>query len=440
MKLVVISGGTATNSLVPLYSSLSADLTYILPISDNGGSTSELMRVIGGPAIGDLRSRITRLISNSSPKTEKGLYNLFTHRLHGDDYDTAKREWNSIVDGSHPLWTNVPSEVKELIRPFFVEINGEFLKRSRPGKEFRYEEASIGNLFLTGARIFCGSLESAIELMLRVCRVPNTLSVLPVMNTNFSHHISALLQDGTIITGQSQISHPSTTNEICDESSNNNEFNSEAITPLQVSTPQRRNSLDCMSPIDNEDAQLPFTHPELKRSQLHFSKATNEPLSSPIDRIYYINPYGLEIHPRASQRVLSSISNADAVVYSIGSLYTSTIPILILKGVASAMKVCSKKIFILNGNPDRETEGMNSEDYVKSIIKACEYSGSKYTSLKGQPYITHLIYLNHTSIPVDEKKLWDEYGIISLGIDPDENNSNRYNQDSLQKTLHSLTS
>lgn len=435
MKVVVISGGTATNSLVPLYSSLCSELTYILPISDNGGSTSELMRVIGGPAIGDLRSRITRLISNSSPGTERGLYNLFTYRLQGD-YDAAKHEWGQIVDGTHSLWSAIPSQVKELVRPFFVEVNGELLKRLRPGKEFRYEEASIGNLFLTGARIFCGSLDSAIELMLRISRVPNSIDVLPALNTNFSHHISALLQNGATITGQSQISHPSALAAHVD---------GESVTPqapqpaASAAASQRRNSLENMSPIDDEDAQLPFTHPDLKHSQLHFSKLTNEPLPSPIERIHYINPYGHEIHPRASQRVISSICEASAVVYSIGSLYTSTIPIVILKGVSSALKLCPKKVFLLNGNPDRETAGMDAEAYVKAIVAACEYSGSRYTSLKEQPFITHLVYLANGPIPVQEDVLRNTYGITPLPANPDPEIPTRYDQNDLSRILHEIT-
>lgn len=63
-KITILSGGTATNQLVPLFKRLSPNnnISYILPILDNGGSTSEIIRVIGGPAIGDIRSRLTRLI------------------------------------------------------------------------------------------------------------------------------------------------------------------------------------------------------------------------------------------------------------------------------------------------------------------------------------------------------------------------------------------
>jgi hypothetical protein len=58
--LVVFSGGSAANNLVDVFSALreSKDcfLSYIIPISDNGGSSSELIRIFGGPGIGDVRS------------------------------------------------------------------------------------------------------------------------------------------------------------------------------------------------------------------------------------------------------------------------------------------------------------------------------------------------------------------------------------------------
>lgn len=51
--VVVFSGGTAANFLVDLFREVTAPralhLTYIIPISDNGGSSSELIRVFGGP-------------------------------------------------------------------------------------------------------------------------------------------------------------------------------------------------------------------------------------------------------------------------------------------------------------------------------------------------------------------------------------------------------
>jgi hypothetical protein len=51
--LVVFSGGSAANNLVDVFATVREDkkcpLSYIIPISDNGGSSSELIRVFGGP-------------------------------------------------------------------------------------------------------------------------------------------------------------------------------------------------------------------------------------------------------------------------------------------------------------------------------------------------------------------------------------------------------
>lgn len=60
--IVVFSGGSAANSLVDVFGAVrqskECPLSYIIPISDNGGSSSELIRVFGGPGIGDVRSKL----------------------------------------------------------------------------------------------------------------------------------------------------------------------------------------------------------------------------------------------------------------------------------------------------------------------------------------------------------------------------------------------
>lgn len=62
----MFSGGSAANNLVDVFRNVSearrCPLSYVIPISDNGGSSSELIRVFGGPGIGDLRSPSPRLM------------------------------------------------------------------------------------------------------------------------------------------------------------------------------------------------------------------------------------------------------------------------------------------------------------------------------------------------------------------------------------------
>ena len=48
----------------------------MLPVSDDGGSTAEIVRVLGGPAVGDIRSRCLRLADASNVEVEQMLHVL----------------------------------------------------------------------------------------------------------------------------------------------------------------------------------------------------------------------------------------------------------------------------------------------------------------------------------------------------------------------------
>lgn len=48
-SFIVVSGGSGCN---PICSAFGPDACYVLPISDDGGSSSEIIRVLGGPSIG----------------------------------------------------------------------------------------------------------------------------------------------------------------------------------------------------------------------------------------------------------------------------------------------------------------------------------------------------------------------------------------------------
>lgn len=96
--------------------------------------------------------------------------------------------------------------------------------------------------------------------------------------------------------------------------------------------------------------------------------------------MFYINPFGLEIHPKASTRVQRALAESNCVIYSIGSLYTSLIPVLLLRGVADSIEtklengLTKTKVMLLNGSPDRETNGMSAVEHVEAVVKACLYS------------------------------------------------------------------
>lgn len=59
------------------------------------------------------------------------------------------------------------------------------------------------------------------------------------------------------------------------------------------------------------------------------------PLAAPIRRIFYLSAEGTmrehEVFPPPNPRLLTQVDTADALVYGMGSLYTSICPSLVLK-------------------------------------------------------------------------------------------------------------
>ncbi|KAF8421058.1 hypothetical protein EV426DRAFT_610538 [Tirmania nivea] len=502
-RLVVFSGGSATNSIVDVFNELLHPgegvwrqngngnggvelqrLSYIIGISDNGGSTSEILRVFGGPGIGDVRSRLIRLVPEPIGTSEEGsvksaIKHLLNYRLPADE-DLAKEEWLSIVEGTHLKWKKIPSDKRELLRSFLVHLHSEILKRARPPiSTFNFHSASIGNLFLTSARLFFGSFESAIYLFRSITGVPENVQVVPAINSMFAHHIAAGLADGTVIVGQNQISHPSDLKAAGLLPSSENIYSTvpsgaaTPITPFGFTGNQSRLHpvLSWPTPVlgqgvgtesegsDDEgegdgveDANLPGSHPSLKSRNIVFEKDNEPELGSRVERIWYINPYGQEIRPPANPKVLGALGEAGAVVFSIGSLYTSIIPCLILRGIGHALSSphIPIKILILNGSLDRETGPVtgnpqvdfSASDFVRAIVRACVDSQSKSRlkgafSPSGSPhpaihtpqgnmfippgeyvkYVTHVVFLEGKGAPKVDVEELGGWGVTAVKVE-----------------------
>lgn len=231
--------------------------------------------------------------------------------------------------------------------------------------------------------------------------------MLPAINSNFTHHISAGLADGSILAGQVAISHPSGPTAVPDDTFH----------------PTGNKHLD----LDRvEDANLPGSLPVLRGRHHAFSKDDEEDLPSRIERVWYINPYGHEIWPVANAKVLAALEESETVVYSIGSLYTSIIPSLILRGVGAA--IVSKqqqrrrrnKVLVLNAKIDRETgparEAMTAVDFVRAIAKALKESQMDFGAVGEREvglYVSHLVYL------AGEDKDGEAAGVLMPRVDVD---------------------
>jgi 2-phospho-L-lactate transferase/gluconeogenesis factor (CofD/UPF0052 family) len=329
----------------------------------------------------------------------------------------------------------VTSQKRELIRAVLNTLNLEIVKRARPTSVFNFAEASLGNLFLTGARLFTGSLESAIYLFRVICTIPDTVSVLPAINSNFTHHISAELADGSQITGQEANSHPS-------------------IQPAASVKASATASPIVPNPDEDEfieDASLPGSLPILRRQHIAFSKEDNlvPDLPARIERIWYINPYGHEIKPVVNPDVISALEKSSTVIYSIGSLYTSILPSLILRGVGDAIVAANvrHKILILNAKNDRETGGctqpMTAKDFIAAIARAGAESAAAQLPLgenELRTFVSHLLYLDGDGTPFVDVEALTALGIVCVKVMGKfaESGMPRYDDAALQRALEAI--
>lgn len=253
------------------------------------------------------------------------------------------------------LLQDLSDPYKHTIRAFLVHFHVNILRHST--ERFDFRSGSVGNFFFAGARIFFRSLESAIFLFSRVARIPEGSLVLPSVCTEERLSLGAELANGSVLVGQNEISHPTA-----------------CATPQEV-----------------------------------VKSTTWEPLPSPIKRIFYLSTEGErqehEVAPATNKRMLSDLLKADAIIYGMGSLYTSLCPSLVLKGVGEAVagRGCPK-VLILNGGLDRETSSceahdgpMRASDVVKAVADALNRRGT--SSRSGQLQHPLSAYVSTVVVP-----------------------------------------
>ena len=342
-QLVTFTGGTGFNSVCAELKRYTTHVAHVLPVSDDGGSTAEIVRVLGGPAVGDIRSRCLRLADDSNDEA-RAVRALLGHRLPSDPAD-AKAEWYTIVEGTHPLWANVSGPYQHTVRSFLAHFHFQLVRQaSDGGGGFSFGGGSVGNFFFAGARIFFRSLDAAIFLFSRVSGIPPDSVVLPVVSTNGRLLLGAELEDGTTLRGQTTISHPD--------------------------CPTSPRAGQCVDKSRGSSAELP--------------------LPSPVRRVLYLSTEETdelhEVFPRVNPAVLARVQTADAVVYGVGSLWSSICPSLIPAGVGEAVAArdCAK-VLMLNGSRDRETTGMGVMDIVRAVTSSLNRQHARGASRGARP-------------------------------------------------------
>ena len=138
-----------------------------------------------------------------------------------------------------------------------------------------------------------------------ISSLPETITVLPIINTNHCTHIAAKLPcPPYVIVGQNQISHPAT------------------------DVPEHAHA-SVTSSVDEDGALPPGSLASLHNSicNILVSKEDWGDLPGKIERVFYVNSYGNQVHPSANPKVLAALREADVLIYSIGSLFTRYLPL-----------------------------------------------------------------------------------------------------------------
>ncbi|SPO35430.1 uncharacterized protein PSFLO_00901 [Pseudozyma flocculosa] len=606
-EILVISGGSGYNDLV----SATPGATYVMPVSDNGGSSSEIIRVLGGPSIGDLRSRLNRLIPIPSrphptpfpypeayvpPPSNAALHALLSYRLPSTGSSRAiKQEWHDILEGRHPLWRGIESDRKEVIRGFLVHFESEVLRRAH--RNFNFRGASIGNFFLAAAQKFFRSIQSAIFLFSATTQIDAAQcgsKVVPVINTNHTATIAAQLEDGEVVVGQCEISHPAvkaapssaatsrrsrrtvdggatkastlepgtpssaifepfdrrgpvdlhdalariattttpsgrshlsesvsaadlesevelvgqeadrpedhqlgtsydsmsgslvlppSSSSTAPMSRETSKFGSSMHTPASLAYRHRGrttvgNTGDGLDPDDDDDHSdgEGAGYRDASRATGRGGDGTEEEddddddglggsgnivfskdggsvdggeaqlLSAPIERIFYVNAYRNEIYPAPNPTFLSSLDQSRTLIYSCGSLWTSLIPCLILRGVGTHIATSSTlryKILLLNTIHDRETHNLSACDFISAItasLNRIDVPGQE-TRWKPSQFVSHLVYFQEGQIHIDTKAL-QQQGIACVKVHPSawmDNGRPKFDEKAIRYALDVIT-
>jgi CofD-related protein of GAK system len=195
-RISFFSGGSALRPLCRVLKQYTHNSVHLITAFDSGGSSAQLRRAFGMPALGDLRSRIVAL-ADESVRGNPQIYRLFTHRL---STTAAQRdlesELSALVTRQHELVEAIPEPMRRIVQThlgFFAE---------RMPHDFDLRGANLGNLLLAGGYLSQRrDLDSVLFLFSRLLEVRGV--VRPIVDADL--HLCADLEDGTRVLGQHRL-------------------------------------------------------------------------------------------------------------------------------------------------------------------------------------------------------------------------------------------
>jgi|GEM_PF-928154 len=193
LSVLAFSGGTGFREINMALARRTKNITRVVPIWDNGGSSKALRISYDLMPVGDIRHA---LMTQAHGEGRVGsVVKLFNWRLSGSgEHELLKKELNSFVDYKHPLICSVEQSLGHVIMTYLKQ----FAENMPDNMELR--NGSIGNFVLVGAYLAHNKdLNTAIYVFRQLCSIQG--NVWPVSLHNHLH-INAILDNNDVILGQ----------------------------------------------------------------------------------------------------------------------------------------------------------------------------------------------------------------------------------------------
>lgn len=313
-RLVFFSGGSALKPLSRRLKRYTHNSIHLITPFDSGGSSAKLREAFGILSIGDVRNRLMALADETQAGNPE-IYRLFSHRFPKDgDNEALRARLNEMVAGDHAYVADIARPLSRLVQTYLRMF------AERMPADFDLRGASIGNLILTGGLLNNdGDVASVTFLFSQLVEVRGV--VRPVSEAD--RHLCAKLDNGATIVGQ----HRLTGKEL-------------GPIPSKVSTLTLVGGTDVNNVSD--------VHSEVGR-----------PSNSTV-------PMPADMHPEVG----ALIAQADAIVFPMGSFYTSVLATLLPRGVGAAVAARGcPKVYVPNTGVDPEQRDMSLSETVARLLE-----------------------------------------------------------------------
>ncbi|MBN1150205.1 GAK system CofD-like protein [candidate division WOR-3 bacterium] len=143
-KILFFSGGSSLRDTSKVLVKYTHNSIHLITPFDSGGSSAKIRKEFGVLSVGDLRNRLMAL-ADTSEKSNKRIYSLFSYRLSSNVKNSAARDiLIKMSEGEHDLILSIDYPMKSIISAYIKK----FLKKTS-GK-FDFRGANIGNIVLAG--------------------------------------------------------------------------------------------------------------------------------------------------------------------------------------------------------------------------------------------------------------------------------------------------